>query len=125
MPQGTTQLRIRGLTALQLAELKEGLAPAGEHIAAEDVTALPGASHGEPQLLDVIIQLSPAVIAAFAVWLSKQKHRRTERFRYSKVNATGAEEKIELDLSDYGEAGASASAIEALLQRATRAGKSG
>jgi hypothetical protein len=112
----STELRVRGLTSLQLAELKAALAPAGDCVSEEDAVPLGAGRHGEPVLISVVIALGPAVISALANWLARQKHRRTAKFRYSRVTTDGTEETIDLDLSSYGEGSASAPAIETFLK---------
>jgi hypothetical protein len=117
------QFRIRGLTSLQLAELKSALAHVGSSVTAEEVSPMQGEKHGEPALLAAAIQLAPAVIAAVAVWLAKQKERNRRRFRYSKTSPDGTEENLSFDFSSYEEGAASASAIETYMKKVFNAGE--
>ena len=116
-PQRHNQLRVQGLTSLQLAELKAALAPVGGSLSQEEAAPLPGGQHGEPLLLAAAIKLAPAVISVVALWIAKQKHHSMRRFSYSKIGPDRTEEKIELDLSSYGEGASSAPAIEAYIKK--------
>ena len=121
MLQGTPlplpELRVGGLTTLQLAELKAALASVGGSVAAEEVPLLPGDRYGEPLLFVVAVKLAPAVIGVVALWIAKQREKSRSRFRYSKKGLDGTEEKIELDLSSHAEGAASAPAIAAYITK--------
>src|SRR5262245_55456629 len=101
MSESALELRIDGLTPLQAAELKTALASVAEGAISEQASpALPGGRHGEPTLITVAIVLGPSVISALALWLAKQKGRRTETLRYTKKTPKG-EETVEFDRSSY------------------------
>lgn len=117
MLQAPLRLRVEGLTSLQLAELKSTLAPVGVSVSADEVAPLHGDQYGEPALLAAAIQLAPAVISMIALWIAKQKQHSRGKLRYSKIGPDGTEEKIDLDLSSYGEGAASAPTIEADLKK--------
>jgi len=118
MSESQGQVRLQGLTPLQLAELKGALGANAQNYLSEDApSSLTGGRHGEPGLITVLIVLGPAVISAVSLWLAKQKRRRTEKFRWLKVGADGASESIELDLSSYAEGASSAGAIETMLKQ--------
>ena len=68
------QLRVDGLTSLQLAELRAALATTGnDNVATLDNPSLGGGKVGEPMLLTAVITLGPPVIGAVALWVAKQK----------------------------------------------------
>ena len=118
MAEPDDEFRVQGLTPLQVAELKAALAPVGGSVVAEEIAPMQGDKHGEPALLAVaIIHLAPPIIAAVALWLSKQKEHNRRRFRYIKIAPDGTKERISLDLSSYQEGASSASAIEACIQK--------
>lgn len=121
MPANFGQLRVEGLTALQLAELQAAIRSAGE----EAVTVLEnpdlgGGRVGEPALLTVVITIGPSVISAVALWMAKNRKRRTRSVKYTKVSADGAMESFELDESSYAEGASAPSAIQAFLEKKLR-----
>ncbi|MDF2188338.1 hypothetical protein [Paraflavitalea sp. CAU 1676] len=111
-------LKIDGLSALQLEELKAELTGkgAGDGIMDSSSSALAGAKLGEPSLLQVVLQVTPAVLSLVALWLAKQKSKRTETFSYKKVSKDGTSESIDFSRSSYDEGAASASQIESILK---------
>jgi hypothetical protein len=117
MLQPPHRLLVQGLTSLQFAELKAALAPVGVSVSAEEVAPLPGDRYGEPALVAAAIQLAPAVISIVALWIAKQKQHSKGKLKYSKIGPDGTEEKIDLDLSSYGEGAASAPTIEAYVKK--------
>jgi hypothetical protein len=69
MPANLAQLRVDGLTSLQLAELQAAIATTGkDYVTTLDSPSLGGGKVGEPTLLTVVITLGPAVISAIALW---------------------------------------------------------
>src|SRR5437868_4167295 len=96
------QLRVEGLTALQVAELRTALGESNQNLMAEEApTALSGGKHGEPVLLTVALTLGPAMISAVALWLSTQKEGRMQKVRWSHKKANGDVQRLEMDLSVY------------------------
>jgi hypothetical protein len=123
MSDSDQQLILEGLSPLQMAELKAAISQAHKDAVLEqESNRLPDRIHGEPTLLAAAISVTPAVIAAISLWLSKQKSRRTEKFRYYKRTRGGTETLIEIDLSKYGEGEANAQKIEELLKGVFNAG---
>jgi|SRR5215831_15666271 len=118
MPTGVAQLRIEGLTALQLAELRSAFASIGdESVGALEAPSLSGGRLGEPTALAVVINLAPPVIGAIALWIAKQKLRRTKHIRYTKIDANGSVESFEIDESSYQEGQSSSAAIQTFLEK--------
>jgi len=118
MPSNPSQLRVDGLTALQLAELRAAIATTGR----DDITTLNnanlgGGKVGEPALLTVLITLGPSVIAAVALWVSKQKKGRSKNLKYARVDPNGAMESFELNESSYYEGESPSTAIQAFLEK--------
>jgi hypothetical protein len=81
---------------------------------------LPGGRHAEPALIAVAIQYGPLAIGALAVWLAKQKKRRTEKLVWKKKTRNGTTETIAWDLSDYEEGASGAPQIETFLNKVLR-----
>ena len=117
MSENPTQLRVAGLTRLQMAELRSALATTGDKIAKIETPKLGGGKLGEPVTVTVILTLAPSVIAAVAVWLAKQKKRRSKHIVYTKIDPKGGMESFEIDESAYEEGKSSSSAIQALLEK--------
>jgi hypothetical protein len=118
MAEANNEFRVQGLTPLQVAEIRAALAPVGGSVVAEEIAPMQGDKHGEPALLTVaIIHLAPPIIAALALWISKQKEHNRRKFRYVKISPDGTQERISLDLSSYQEGASSASAIEACIKK--------
>lgn len=118
MPHNLSQLRLEGLTSLQLAELQAAIAKAGgEYVETLDSPSLGGGKVGEPMLLTVVITFGPSVIAAVALWLAKQKRRGTRTFRYTRIDPNGATESFEVNESLYAEGESPSDAIQAYLQK--------
>ena len=118
MPKNISQLRVDGLTSLQLAELRAAIAStAGDYITAVDNPNLTGGKVGEPILLSVVITLGPAVISAIALWLAKQKKRRTKNIKYTKIDPNGGRESFEMNESSYDEGESPSAAIQTFLER--------
>lgn len=117
MSETNLKLEIDGLSQLQVAELKSVLADINQDCLIEkDTHPLSGESHGEPTLVSIVLHITPLVISALALWLSKQKKRRTAKLRYKKVDEKiGRIETIEFDHSSYEEGESSASSIEAFF----------
>lgn len=112
------QLRVDGLTSLQLAELRTALATTGsDYVTTLDTPSLGGGKVGEPTLLTVVITLGPPVIAAVALWLAKQKRGRTKKLKYTKIDPNGGMESFEMDESSYDEGESSSGAIQAFLEK--------
>lgn len=111
-------LEIDGLSALQFEELKSELIRqnVGESLSQAPPSALSGGRHGEPGLLDALIQLTPAVLSIVTLWLAKQKGTRTDKLRYRKILPDGTSEEIDFRRSSYEEGSASASQIESILK---------
>jgi hypothetical protein len=123
MSESDNQLILHGLTTLQVAELKATVSPIhGAAVTERESPPLPGGAHGEPILISVAISVTPAVVAAVAMWLAKQKSRRTERLRFYRKTPGGAEAAIEFDRSMYGEGESAAPAIEAFFKGVFNAG---
>jgi hypothetical protein len=118
MPKNISQLRLDGLTSLQLAELRAVVATtAGDCITAVDNTKLSGGKVGEPTLISVVITLGPSVISAVALWLAKQKKGRTKKIIYSRIDPNGGTESFEMDESSYDEGESPSAAIQTFLER--------
>lgn len=112
------QLRVDGLTSLQLAELRAALATTGsDHVTTLDSPSLGGGKVGEPTLLTIVITLGPSVIAAVALWVAKQKKGRTKKLKYSKIDPNGGMESLEMDESSYDEGESSSAVIQAFLEK--------
>ena len=106
------QLRVDGLTSLQLAELQATVATAGsDYVTTLGSPGLGGGTVGEPTLLTAVITLGPYVISAVALWLSKQKKRGTRSFKYTKIDPNGTMQSIALDEFLYAEGEAKPAAI--------------
>jgi hypothetical protein len=118
MPANLVQLRVDGLTPLQLAELRSAVASTGiDAVTALEGTNLVGGKLGEPTTLSVVITLAPAIIAAVALWIAKQKKRRTSNIRYTKIDPNGSMEFFEIDESSYEEGATSSAAIQTYLEK--------
>lgn len=117
MPAEIAQLRVDGLSALQLAELKAAVtaADAGCFTTIEG-PKLTGGKVGEPVLLSVLITLGPSVISAIALWLAKDKKRRTLKIKYKRIDANGSMESFDIEQSSSQEGGSPVSAFEAFLK---------
>jgi hypothetical protein len=119
MSESENQLILEGLTALQMAELKSAISSMDHPTVSERATpSLPSGMHGEPVTISVVITVTPVVIAAVAMWLAKQKSRRTERFRFESVTPNGAKTIIEFDRFAYNEGESAAPAIESFFKEA-------
>jgi len=113
----TSQLRVDGLTSLQLAELQAAIATAGsDFLSTVENPNLTAGKVGEPILLSVIITLGPAVISAVALWVAKQKKGRTKNIKYTKIDANGGMESFEMHESSYDEGESPSAAIETFLK---------
>jgi hypothetical protein len=113
-----TQLRVDGLTALQLAELRDIItSTAGDYITTVDSPRLTGGRVGEPTLLSAVIMLAPSVISAIALWLAKDKKKRTKNLKYTKIGPNGSSESFEMEESSYDEGESTVSALQAFLNR--------
>jgi len=118
MIRRATQLRIDGLTALQLAELRTAVtATADDCITTVGGPTLKGGKVGEPTVVTAIITLAPAVISAVALWLAKSKAKRTRKLRYTKIDSKGSTESFELEETSYEEGESASAALEAFLNR--------
>jgi hypothetical protein len=118
MPHNLPQLRVDGLTSLQLAELQAAVATAGsDYVTTLGNPSLGGGKAGEPTLLTVIITLGPSVISAIALWLAKQRKGRTRTLRYAKIDPNGAVESFEMDESFYNEGASASATIQTFLQQ--------
>ncbi len=112
------QLRVDGLTSLQLAELQATVATAGsDYVTTLGSPGLGGGRVGEPTLLTAVITLGPYVISAVALWLSKQKKRGTRSFKYTKIDPNGTMQSIALDESLYAEGEAKPAAIQTFFEK--------
>lgn len=118
MPQDISQLRVDGLTSLQLAELRAAIATTGgDYITAVDNPNLAGGKVGEPTLISVVILLGPSVVSAIALWLAKQKKGRTKNIKYTRIDPNGGVESFEVDESSYDEGESPSAAIQTFLKR--------
>lgn len=117
MPANLAQLRVEGLTTLQLAELQAAVAATGSEVTTIDAPDLGGDKVGEPALFTIVVTLGPSVIAAVGLWLAKQKKGRARKIRYTKVSADGSTESFVLDESSYDEGESPSKAIQSLLER--------
>lgn len=118
MSSSLAQLRVDGLTPLQLAELRAAIATAGDdYVTTLDSPSLGGGKVGEPTLLSAVITLGPSVIAAVALWVAKQKKRRAQKITYTRIDPNGGKETFEIDESSYDEGGSPVAAIQAFLER--------
>jgi hypothetical protein len=118
MPDNLAQLRVDGLTSLQLAELRAAIAAIGDnYVTALDNPSLGGGKVGEPTLLTVVITLGPSVIAAIALWLAKQKKGRTKTLKYTRVDPNGGMESFEMHESSYDESESRSAAIQTFLEK--------
>jgi hypothetical protein len=118
MTDTPTQLRVDGLTPLQLAELRAAIGAAGsDSITTLDTPNLEGGKVGEPTLLAAVITLGPSVIAAIALWISKQRKGRSRSLKYSRIDPNGGSESFELEESAFDEGESPAASIQAFLQR--------
>lgn len=123
MSESDQQLILEGLTALQMAELKAAVSPMDHPTVSERKSPpLPSGTHGEPVTISVVITVTPVVIAAVAMWLAKQKSRRTERFRFKRIAPDGTETILEFDRSAYNEGESAAPALETFFKEALHAG---
>jgi hypothetical protein len=117
VPKNISQLRVDGLTSLQLAELRAVIvAAAGDYITAVDNPKLAGGKVGEPTLLSVVITLAPSVISAVALWVGKQKKGRTQNLKYTRIDPNGGMESFEMDQSSYDEGESPSAAIQTFLK---------
>lgn len=117
MPENKTQLRVDGLTALQLAELKAAVTAAeGDCFTTVEGPKLTGGKVGEPMLLSAIITLGPPVISAIALWLAKDKKKRTTKVKYTRIHANGAKETFEMQQASSQEGESPSAALEAFLK---------
>lgn len=111
-------LKIDGVSALQFEELKSEFKE--DNYDSIDISkssyTLGKGQHGEPDIFQVVIQLTPTVLSIVALWLAKQKKRRTENFSYEKVSPDGTSEKIDFNRSSYEEGAVNASQIESILK---------
>lgn len=108
---------ISGLSELQLDELKAELEERDIHAFVEHRSSNLGAErHGEPTLVGLAVTATPVVLSAIAVWLSKQRSKRTESMQYEKVLPDGTVERLIFNRSDYEEGEAGAGAIEVFLR---------
>jgi hypothetical protein len=114
MPETPIKLRLDGLTALQLEELKAAVGD--ENIAALPSTGLGGGKLGEPALLTLIATFGPSVISALAIWLAKQKKSRTSNLRYSRIRPDGTSEDFIIRESVYDEGESPVAGIKAFLE---------
>jgi hypothetical protein len=118
MTSNLGQLRVDGLTPLQLAELRSAIASADkDSMTTLETPTLGGGKVGEPMILTVVITLTPSVIAAITLWLAKQKTTRTKKLRYEKIHPNGARELLEIDESCYEEGESSSAAIQTFLEK--------
>ena len=118
MPENLAQLRVDGLTSLQLAELRAAMSSAGgDDVTVVESPALGGGKVGEPALLTVILTLGPSAIAAMSLWLAKRKKGRSKNLKYTRIDPNGAVESFELEESSYDEGESSAAAIQAFLEK--------
>ncbi len=118
MPANPAQLRVDGLTSLQLAELRAAIATTGsDYVTTIDNPSLGGGKAGEPALLTAVITLGPSVIAAVALWVAKHRKRRTKGIRYTRVDPNGAMVSFEMDESSYDEGESPSAAIQAFLEK--------
>lgn len=118
MPNNLPQLRVDGLTSLQLKELQAAVATSGgEYVTMLGNPSLGGGKVGEPTLLSVAIILGPSVISAVALWLAKQRKGRTKTLRYARVDPNGVTESFEMDESSYDEGASPSAAIQTFLER--------
>ncbi len=118
MATNLTQLRVEGLTSLQLAELRAAIATTcNNYVITPDNPSLGGGKVGEPTLLTVVITLGPSVIAAVALWVAKQKKGRTKKLKYTKIDPNGGMESFEMDESSYDEGESPSAVIQAFLEK--------
>jgi hypothetical protein len=120
VPANLAQLRVDGLTRLQLAELRAAIATIdndNNYVTALENPSLGGGKAGEPTLLTVVITLGPPVIAAIALWLSKQKIQRARTIKYTKIDPDGGMESFEIEESLYDEGEASSTSIQTFLEK--------
>jgi hypothetical protein len=118
MPANLAQLRVDGLTSLQLAELRAALATAGnDYVTTLDNPSLGGGKVGEPTLLTVVITLGPSVIAAVALWIAKQKKGRTKSLKYTRIDPNGGMESFEMNESLYDEGESPSTVIQTFLEK--------
>ena len=120
MSANFAQLRVDGLSSLQLKELRAAIATTGNDcVTTLDNPSLGGGKVGEPTLLTVVITLGPSVIAAVALWLAKQKKRRTKKLTYTRIDPNGGMESFEMDESSYDEGESPVAAIQTFLEKKT------
>jgi hypothetical protein len=118
VPANLAQLRVDGLTSLQLAELRAAIWSAGsDDVKVVESPTLGGGKLGEPALLTVILTLGPSAIAAISLWLAKRKKGRSKNLKYTKIDPNGSVESFELEESSYDEGASSAAAIQAFLEK--------
>ncbi len=117
MREEITQLRVDGLTALQLAELRAAVTAAdADCFTTLEGQKLTGGKVGEPVLLSVLIRLGPPVISAIALWLAKDKKRRTMKVKYKRIHANGSLESFDMEQSSSQEGESPSAALEAFLK---------
>jgi len=118
MPENLTQLRVDGLTSLQLAELRAAVAATGsDYVTTLQNPNLSGGKVGEPALLSAVITLGPSVISAVALWIAKQRKGRTQNLKYTRIDPYGVSESFEINESSYSEGESRVAAIQTFLQR--------
>jgi hypothetical protein len=118
MPDTLAQLRVDGLTSLQLAELKAAIATTGgDYVTTLENPSLGGDKVGEPITLTVVITLAAPVIGALALWIAKQKGKRRVNLEYTRTDGKGGTEKLKMDESTYGEGESSPEAIRTFLEK--------
>ena len=117
MPEEITQLRVDGLTALQLAELRAAVTAAdGDCFTTIECPKLTGGKVGEPVLLSVLITLGPPVISAIALWLAKGRKKRAFKLKYRRIHANGSMESFDMEQSSSQEGESPSAAFEAFLK---------
>ena len=124
MPENVSQLRIDGLTPLQLAELQTAVASTDGDYVEINNPGLGGGKVGEPTLLSVAITLGPLAVSAVALWISKQKKGRTKSLKYSKIAPNGVTESFEMDETSYDEGAAQSTAVQIFLEKVLADGTS-
>jgi hypothetical protein len=117
LPDNVDQLRVQGLTPLQLAELEAAFAPIdGDHIRTVNDPSLGGGKLGEPTLITAIIVISPPIIAAVAMWLAKQRSRNRKILTFEKISPSGDKEVPTIDERSYSESESPLAAIQTFLK---------
>jgi hypothetical protein len=118
MADDLIQLRVDGLTPLQVLELRSTIATTGsEYVTTLDHPSLGGGKVGEPTFITVLITLGPSVIAVVALWLAKQKQERTRNLKYTRIDPNGTMESFELSESSYDEGESPSAGIQAFLEK--------